>query len=377
MKKIRILAVNDPPVYAYLHDAENGITKKWEAKQQVKVIIDIIDWDQYKGKLDEALYSQKSEYDIVMNPGNFWLPELVEEHLIIPLDEELKDYDLGSIIDSIKEEMKYKNQLYMIPSFSDGHILFYRKDKLAEKGITVADKSISISGLKNLVHQFEEEESVIALKADQTEILPDVLPFLWGRGVELLDKPPYLSNIEQAKLALEDYLYLKNYCPKGIENYGNLQVKEAIQNGEVAIGVSWGGQAAAILNPDENPHVDQIGFLTYDVPCNTTWGFVVASNSKNIDVAIDYLKYVTNQENDKLVGRISGGPVRKTTYLDSNERQYCPWYDIQFHMLNHAKQVPKTAEFAKNSGDLYSLLHRIFTNEISLNEFFERLKADN
>ncbi|MFX0560738.1 extracellular solute-binding protein [Tepidibacillus infernus] len=262
-----------------------------------------------------------------------------------------------------------------MPSFSDGHLLFYRKDRFEEKGIKINKKTVSIPEIKDLVEKYSNNKPVIALKSDVTEILLDFLPFLWERGVELLDQPPFFSDEKKTILALEDYLSFKPYCPQQVENYGNLQVKEAIQRGEVVIGVSWGGQAAAILNPNENPYFDQIGFMTYQYPCNTTWGFVVAANSANKDIAISYLKYISNQENDKLVGRVSGGPVRKTTYQDKNEIQFCHWYEVQYHMLINAKHVPKSVHFAKASSSLYTLLHRLFKQEITPNEMMELLKA--
>ena len=376
LKKLKILAVNDPAVNAYLHQADNKITKTWEETNNVKVVIDIVEWSQYKDTLDNAMGNNNGGYDIVMNPGNFWLPELAEKKLIIPLDEFLTDYDLNGIIDSIRDEMQYKNQIYMLPSFSDGHILFYRKDIFKDEGIERNSLTITIPELVELVYKLRKHKPVIALKSDVTEILLDFIPFLWESGAKLLDQPPYFSDEEKTLSALKYYLSFKSYCPKGIENYGNKEVKEAIQKGEVAIGVSWGGQAAAILNPQENPYIEQIGFMTYQNPCNTTWGFVVAANSKNQNAAISYLKYLTNKESDKLVGRISGGPVRRTTYQDINEYRYCPWYDVQFEMLKNAGSVPKSVHFAKAAAKLYPLLHQLFKGEITLNEFMESSKND-
>ncbi len=376
MKQLKILAVNDPAIYAYLHEAKNQITKKWEEEHQVKVILDIIEWNQYKDTLDQEVRQVNGDYDIIMNPGNFWIPELAEESLIIPLESYLTDYDVDGIVASIQNEMKYKNHIYMIPSFSDGHILFYRKDKLKEKGIVNTKKVITIPELKELVRQLEDNNPVIALKSDVSEILLDFIPFLWNRGVEVLDQAPYFSDEEKTILAIQDYLSFRFYCPKGIEYYGNQQVKESIQKGEVVIGISWGGQAAAILNPDENPYVNKIDFMTYQYPCNTTWGFAIAANSKNKEAAINYLTYVTNEENDKLVGRISGGPVRITTYQDKDEQKYCPWYHVQFEMLKNAKNVPKSIHFGQTAARLYPLIHQLFNGKITPNDFIEECKRD-
>lgn len=376
MRQIKILAVNDPAVNAYLHEADNGITKMWEEQNHMKVIIDIVEWSLYKDTLDQVLQGHDGTFDIIMNPGNFWLPELAEGKLIVPLDRYLTDYDLDGIMDSILDEMRYNDRIYMLPSFSDGHILFYRKDILKDKGIIEDKHSISIQELLELVQRLENDKPVIALKSDVSEILLDFIPFLWERGVELTDKPPYFSDEEKTLLALRDYLAFKPYCPNGIEQCGNQEVKKAIQKGEVAIGISWGAQAADILNPKENPYAENIDFMTYENPCNTTWGFAVASNSREKEASVSYLKFITNEANDKQVGRISGGPVRKTTYQDADEQHFCPWYDVQFEMLKKARNIPKSVEFAQISFRLYSLLHHLFTGKITSEQFAETCKKD-
>ncbi|KXG44595.1 extracellular solute-binding protein [Tepidibacillus infernus] len=134
MKQIKILAVNDPAVYAYVRETENAITKTWEEANQVKVIIDIIDWDQYKNTLDVALKNREGNYDIMMNPGNFWLPELVEKQLIIPLDEYLDDYDLNGIIESVQDEMKYNDHIYISLLFQMDTYYSIEKIDLKRKG---------------------------------------------------------------------------------------------------------------------------------------------------------------------------------------------------------------------------------------------------
>lgn len=74
-------------------------------------------------------------YQAVYVPGHIWLPRLVDkrqlttfESLQIKLPEKMqRDYNTSDIITSAATVTHFINQTYLIPLFSDGHLMFYNK----------------------------------------------------------------------------------------------------------------------------------------------------------------------------------------------------------------------------------------------------------
>ncbi|MCY6369149.1 extracellular solute-binding protein [Clostridium ganghwense] len=372
MSSIKVLCVNDPAVYAYTEDSITGITKKWENENEYKVLIDIVDWNEYKSTLDKALTTNFNNYDIVMAPS-FWIPNLAANNKVIPFEEYLTaDYNIKDIFPSILDEISYRGKKIGVPSFSDGHIIFYRKDKLK------LDRIETIESLIQKIDGIKENKRVLAIKASPYEIFLDFIPFMWDYGSELYNNEKLVFNNEKTLSALKQYMCLKKYCPQDIAQYGNDEVREAIQKGEVYVGISWSGQAAAIMEKEKNLYRDKIGFSTYEYPCNTTWTFLVSKFTHVPVKCFDFLKFITNNKNDLMSGRISGSPVRISSYQNKEEREKNPWYEANYEMLNKARRIPAIEKWTEVSDHLYEYVHKAFTEKLkpeeALSKCYEKIK---
>lgn len=364
MDNIRILAVNDPAVYAYKRESSTGITKGWENKNNKVISMDILDWCDFKCSVENALENNVGNYDIVMIPS-FWLAKFASENRIIPFENYINDhYKIHDIFAGILDEISYDNHLMAVPSFTDGHIVFYRKDKIKLPNIvTYSDLKSSIESIKN--------QKTMALKSSVYEILLDYLPFLWEEKGELIKDNQLFLDKTKAIKALENYISLRKYCVDNVENFGNEEVKESLVKGESYIGISWSGQATNIMCKD-NKYRNDIGFSTYETPCNTTWMFVVNKSTKKPETCFEYLSYITNKENDLISGRISGSPIRISTYNNKVEIEKNPWYEANFDMLSRAKRVPSVKWWNEVSDKLYESIHKAFTKEITAEDAIKR-----
>ncbi|ACA55887.1 extracellular solute-binding protein [Clostridium botulinum] len=354
---IKVLAVNDPAVYAYTKESSVGITKSWEENNEFEIKLNIFKWEEFKENLDKALEDNFGQYDIVMAPS-FWIPNIAENNKVIPFNDYIdENYNIEDIFQSVRDEIAYKGKVIAVPSFTDGHIIFYRKDKLNLKGVVTLEELKSVS---------KDIKGKLALKSSPYEILLDYLPYLWAEGGEIYKDNKLALDSKRASEALCKYTELKEYCIDNVENFGNEEVKSAIQSGEAYIGISWSGQAASIM--DNNSFTDKIGFSTYEYPCNTTWTFLVNKHTNKAKVCFDYLKFITNKENDLLSGRISGSPVRSSSYKNEEEIKRNPWYKTNYEMLKRAKRVPALVEWMDISGNFYNSVHKAFTGAISPKE---------
>lgn len=76
MKKIKILAVQDPAVSVYV-DSRLDLLRKFP-KKDVEAEFDIVSWDDYFETMMKS-FQGNADYDIVMVAGHLWLRDFVEK----------------------------------------------------------------------------------------------------------------------------------------------------------------------------------------------------------------------------------------------------------------------------------------------------------
>lgn len=221
---------------------------------------EIIPWQDYYTRLITELERPEAVYDLIMVAGHFWKADFVEKGYLQELDEYFgsapAEYDFNDILPSVRSEMAYGDHWYLVPSFSDGHLIFYRKDIVGEVTGGPLPSVISADGLIELVkktHHYREQVFGIALKAHVSEIMLDWLPYLRQAGVDLFrDGKPSFNN-EFGIGALRKYCGLKEFAPADTANFGNEEIKKHIQEGRCVFSVSWGGQAGEIFRGSKEP----------------------------------------------------------------------------------------------------------------------------
>jgi multiple sugar transport system substrate-binding protein len=312
---------------------------------------------------------QKYKYDVVMVAGHLWLKEFVEKGYLAELNFELdSNYNYLDIVAEIREELELDGRRYLLPSFSDGHILVYRK---SDKTKNITEK-ITIKELISVVKSFEQQTAPFVLKADASEIFLDLLPYFRARGLEPFSETgEFLLNNQSGRAALSDYLNLKKYCQKNIKNFGNQEVKEAIQKKEVELAVSWSGQLGEIMNEDCLER-DSLDFAYLEQPWKTTWSFALNHLSQKKEAAAEFMYYITSQKVDRAVGAHCGNPTRLSNF--EADRDKFRWYKVVLKMLTNSKSLPDL----KNAGSLISScsgeFHQALKGKISAEEALNNIE---
>jgi multiple sugar transport system substrate-binding protein len=338
-RTVRVLGVGDPAVYAYTDETLN-ILGEWRAQGGGEVSFDIVPWDRYLSTLNLQFEASEPAYDIVMLPGHLWLPEFVEAGRLAPLSrhaaavptaewEDLKPF--------VRDELSYRGELYLMPSFTDGHVVFYRSDLAG--GLPQGTRTTP-QALGELARRSDGRgHRGIALKADPSEIFLDWLPYLWAFGGDLLteDGEPAFATTAGAE-SLAFYRSLREAAPPDTDSYGNEQIARALRDGTVAMATSWGGQAGFIYAADGGFRGD-LRAATFEKPWNVVWSFGVLSAAPDVAAAFEFLRYLSSPAVDAKVGRYAGSPVRSSTY--DADRHAVPWYAVQEEMLDRCERLPR------------------------------------
>lgn len=373
MENLKVLAVADPAVSVYI-DKGYHILEDFQDKD-IKVQFDIVPWENYFDTMMQV-FKGNAAYDIVMVAGHLWLKDFVDKGYLAPIS-----YDFEDILPIIAEEMTCEGKTYLSPSFCDGHMIVYRNSILKEVLGTLPKEIITVDELIEIVEKLYHAgyETPIAIKAHESEILLDALPYLRNGS----DKDIYVQgqgrntcHIKEMAKGLDKYLKLKAFAPKDAHMYGNDEIKEALIKEQVVMATTWSGQLGVITKGYEER--EDLGYATFDTAWNVTWSFAITNMSKQKDKAEKLLAYLRSKQVDSIVGAYCGAPIRKSNYIEGMSK--FPWYKVQLRMIEEcAKPLASDTKAGEKNNLLYEAIYHIFTGKISssvaLNEVQEKVNS--
>lgn len=353
MDVLKVLAVADPAVMAYVDD---NLLRDFP----LPVKMDVFPWAEYYQTMMDV-FAGKAEYDVVMVAGHLWKRDFIEKGFIEPIDMEKED-----ILPVILEEIKYQDKTYLSPSFCDGHIIVYRKNIVKEVlGHELSD-TITPKEYCEAAFKLHEAGYQIVMKADESEIFTDALPFLRMNGKDVYDDQGKIQcNCDEIIDGLNHYIELKKQAVDHTDTFGNEQVAEALKSKQASMGVTWSGQMGVVMAEDCLDK-EELGFATFTTAWNVSWSFAINASCQRKNQANDLLNYLRSAKVDGLAGKGSGAPVRKGSYLDGMD-QY-PWYRCQLQMFSHAKLLPDLLFAGDKNGVLYHQIALAFAGKKTAQE---------
>jgi multiple sugar transport system substrate-binding protein len=369
--KISIIGPDDPALEVTSATIANH--PEWEAE------LTILPWVEYRAALMASISAKPSNHQAVFVPGHVWIPELVEKGLLSALDPIIGElspqfwqaYQHEKILEKVDEESRFDDRQYMVPTFTDGHLLFYRSDLVdLSKGDAIPVVScLSLAEIVSRVHHPPEIYG-LALKAHPSEILFDWLPFFYEAGGEIFDSTLQPAFAGRAGItALETYCQLRKYCPPDTHQFGNAEIAAVLKNGKAALVTLWGGQTAPIFFNPQNEFRERYKAAIYSRPCGGTWGVAIPANQPEQvkRQALQVALQINSPLEDMEITYKSGSPIRSTSYTEE-AFQKCPWLKAQYEMMSRINWLPKQPETGLILGPLTQAIYKAFTGEGSAKE---------
>ena len=367
MSKFIIIGPNDP--------ALDALDAALHARPHLNAELRIIPWPEYRDTLMSGLNAAESPWQAAFVPGHIWLPELAAKGLLAPLaplsdalsDDVREQYDAGDVIPAVSAECRYDDEAFLLPLFTDGHILFYLKEcfDFGDDEVPVVS-TLDMAELARKAHH-PPKHAGLALKADASEIFTDWLPYLWEAGGSIFDDAgrPDIANPTNLA-ALTYYCSLQAHAVPESSRFGNAEIADALRHSSAALIATWGGQAAPIFLDTSTTSRQQYRAAVFTTPWNATWGVGIPANQPQArqQQALDALMQSMGPDTDAAIITTAGSPVRARTYTPEARRRY-PWLAAQQAMLQRAKPLPADPRLGLFLGDLYAFVHKAFTGEMS------------
>lgn len=274
-----------------------------------------------------AFMAKDDAYDLVYM-DIAWLPKFAANGWLRPLDDLFTEEERAEFLSGDIEGSKYQGKLYRVPIQSDGGLLYYRKDLLAQKGLAAprtwaelaaAAKAVQSKDVAGFVFQGKQYEGLVCA----------FMEVVWGFSGDLLDpagnvvidSPESVAALQ----ALVDGIYSQKFIPQAVLTYQEEEARNAFQEGRAAFMRNW-PYAWNLMQAPGSPVRGKVGIVPMvggpgGRPAATLggWGFGISAFSKHPAEAYKLAEFFANEESQKLA-YFQGGilPTRKALFSDKD-----------------------------------------------------------
>jgi len=362
--------------------------KEFEAKTGAKIRVVTPSWSETIKSIDESMNkNSKIFYDIYVVIGLWNGTLLASESNIAPVPKRLqKKLDWDDVLPIYKNNiLNWNNTTYGIPYDGDNINLYYRKDifsnikykKLFKKEYGYPlDVPKTWKQYKDIAAFFNnwdwDNDTKIEYGNAGLRIKGDVslLQFFAFAGAYAkcpYDKSYYFDkNTMNARIntpgfvrALDEYIKLIKYGPKGMKNFAGADVRDAFIKGEVAMAIDWMDLGIMAANSPYSVVSDKIGYAPlpgsdevyccknskwlkeYNAPSSISgnWTLFVSNKSKHKKLAFEFASFIASKEKTKKYITNPNSGINPSRYSHLND--IAPWVKAGFSQES-AKEYIKT-----------------------------------
>ena len=332
--------------------------------------------------LVEDLYTSSfilgdSPYDLVYL-DIVWVPKFAAAGWLRDLNEftspeQLQDFLAGDLAGG-----RYQGRLYRMPFRSDGGMLYYRSDLLAEHGykppntfeelITIS-QDLQAKGVAKWGYVWQGKQYE-GLSAMFVEILAGFGAY-WVNPETLevgLDSQNAIAAVEFLRNTVE-----QGISPTGVTTYAEEETRRLFEAGETIFLRNWPYVAGLAAKSDIagkyslKPMVHQLGYQSG--ACQGGWGLGIATSSAHPQEAWRVIEFMSREDNQReFVLQTGYVPSRRSLFNDPAIVAQYPHYPQLLEVVENSTLRPPIAQYAQASDILQRYLSAALTNTMTSKE---------
>lgn len=351
-----------PIKYARAKDNSGFAPKEvaaWNAEHpdQLVTLVDLPDSaDQQRQQIIQNATIKSEDWSVVTTDV-VWTAEFAANGYVaeLPADK----FPLDQVLPAAADTAKYFDKLYAVPGDSNGGLLYYRKDLLDRAGVepptTWAEmkqacakvkKKVSDAKLNCYGGQFDKYEGLTVNFAEAVNSAGGSI--LTDDGKPSVSSPEAVAGLSTLVDAFKD-----GTIPKSAVTWKEEEGRQAFQNGELIFLRNWpyvyplanktdgsskvvGKFDVAPLPGITGPGVSSLGGLNFAIP----------AYGKNKGTAIDFMTWLSSQEEQKKRVMASANPPTLTAlYTDADLVKKYPYLPTLEKSISGAKPRPKVVKY--------------------------------
>jgi multiple sugar transport system substrate-binding protein len=319
--------------------------------------------------------SAKSKTYSILNLDVIWTAEFAANGWIEQLDE--KDFPLDKMLAPTVETGKYFGKLYAVPIYSDGGMLYYRKDLLDAAGVTAPPKTwaelqaactkvrAKNKGIGCYAGQFEKYEG---LTVNVSEAVNSAGGSVVKDGKATVDTP-------EARKAL-DFLvngFEQGYIPRDALTFKEEEGRRAFQAGKLIFHRQWPYQYAQANATDGSstvagkfavaplPGADGLGQSTLG-----GHNYGISKFTANKKTALEFIEFMASEARQKAnLEATSQAPTWASLYDDPALVKKFPYLPILEASILEAEKRPEAVKYNEVSVTIQSEVYAALSGQKS------------
>lgn len=293
--------------------------------------------------------------DVVML-DDIWAPEFMANNWLADLDR------LGGVpgtfvksADAVSRNPVGTGPRFAAPMVGNVAMFAYRGDLLAKHGLQPPRSWTEVATIARTIQEREPGVAGVAFRGIRgNPIVTGFLPILGAYGGEIIDSQGRAALDSPAALAaLEQFLALRPLAPRGVETWNATEVREAMEQGRIAMSAEfWPGWAGTLDDASRSRVVGNVNLVSPPgqtrgpAPMLGAWMLGVAADSPNAARALDFIRFVVSPENQKRIAIETGNPpTLAALYADTDLVRQFRWYPAQLQALENAVARPRIAQW--------------------------------
>ncbi|TCO44272.1 ABC transporter substrate-binding protein [Actinocrispum wychmicini] len=299
----------------------------------------------------------KSNAYTVLNLDVVWTAEFAANRWVVELPRD--QFDLDNFLKPAVATAEYRDKLYAVPVYSDGGLLYYRKDLLDKASVTppktwtelvaACQKVKALPEAANVgcyAGQFEKYEGL-------TVNFDEAVHSAGGAIVDDTGKPTV--DTPQAKAGLDVLVQglQTGAIPQKAITYKEEEGRRAFQAGELLFHRQWPYQWALASKTDGSSQVagkfDVAPLPGMSGPGVSTLGghnFAISAFADHKATALDFIKFFTTEQAERSnLLATSQAPTRTKLYDDPDLTKQFPYLPTLKASILNAKPRPKAVKY--------------------------------
>jgi multiple sugar transport system substrate-binding protein len=329
----------------------------------------------------------KSKEFTILNLDVVWTAEFAANRWVVQLPED--QFDLDQFLEPAVNTAKYRDNLYAVPVYSDGGLLYFRKDLLDAAGVqppktwdemaAACQKVKSNPANANLgcyAGQFDKYEGLTVNFSEAVQ----------SAGGSILDesgKPTV--NTPEAKEGLNFLVdgVKSQSIPAAAVTYKEEEGRRAFQEGELIFHRQWPYQYAKANATDGSSKVagkfDVAPLPGKDGPGVSTLGghnFAISAFAENKATALDFIKYFTSEEAQRSnLLATSQAPTRTSLYDDAELVKQFPYLTTLKESILNAVPRPQAVKYGDVTAAIQEAAYGAMNGEVSTDDALAELQT--
>jgi multiple sugar transport system substrate-binding protein len=294
--------------------------------------------------------SAKTDTYSVLNMDVIWTAEFAANGWIEQLDE--SQFPLDKMLAPTVDTGRYFGKLYAVPIYSDGGMLYYRKDLLDKAGLkaptTWAEMLAACAKIRSVGCYAGQLDKYEGLTVNFSEAVNSA-------GGKVLDNGKPDVNTPEAKKGL-DFLvngFKEGYIPRAALTYKEEEGRRAFQEGKLLFHRNWPYVYSKATATDGSSQV--VGkFAVAPLPGETGLGqstlgghnYAISKFTKNKKTALEFIKFMASEERQKAnLEATSQAPTWASLYDDPALQQKFPYLPILKESILKAEKRPEAVKY--------------------------------